>query len=222
MSLAKLFTSLALLYTLTLSAGAQAPPETISRQSVDGIQLAADFYPAATDGAPVLIALHMLNSQRSAYDLLIPDLQAAGFALLNIDMRGHGDSEGSRDWDKAVADLPAWVAWLEAEGQLPESGLALLGASIGANVALLSCAQLEVCQGAIALSPGLDYRGLQPEAALADGLTALLVAAQGDAYSADSVRSFLAKPKARSARGYTLGGRMARASSIAIMPASAA
>ena len=50
------------------------------------------------------------------------------------------------------------------------SGLAIIGGSIGANVALISCAQVEICHGAIALSPGLDYRGVKPESALVDGL----------------------------------------------------
>ena len=72
-----------------------------------------------------------------------------------------------------------------------EAGLAVLGASIGSNVALISCAETEACRGAIALSPGLDYRGVQPADALVEGLadrSALLVAAHGDGYSADSVR----------------------------------
>jgi len=191
---------------LGLKASAQElpPPEAIQRQSADGVALAADYYPSDADAAPVILALHMLNSQRSAYAPLIPDLRAAGYAILNIDMRGHGASAGSQDWGQIQADLPEWVAWLEAKGQLPESGLAVLGASIGANVALLGCADVPACKGAIALSPGLDYRGVQPEGALAEGLTALLVAAQGDVYSANSVRQLFGQASgAVSARLYS-------------------
>ena len=64
--------------------------------------------------APVIMLLHMLNSNRAAWDPLIPDLLAAGYALLNIDMRGHGDSGGTRDWDKTINDVAVgWVGLAE-------------------------------------------------------------------------------------------------------------
>ena len=90
--------------------------------------------------APVLILLHMLNSRRGAYDPLIPDLQAAGYAILNVDMRGHGDSDGTQDWDAIIADMAGWVDWLADSERTGEAGLAFIGGSIGANVALISCA----------------------------------------------------------------------------------
>ncbi len=175
---------------------AQDHPEvqTISRQSADGVELFADWY-AASPGAPVVLSLHMLNSRRSAYEPLLADLRAAGYAVLNVDMRGHGDSAGERDWDAAIADVGDWLAWLRSHARVSDVGVALLGASIGANVAIISCAEHEMCRGAVALSPGLDYRGTKPEPALAEGLTdraALLVAAHGDSGSANSVRQLFA------------------------------
>ncbi|MCY4020987.1 MAG: alpha/beta fold hydrolase [Chloroflexi bacterium] len=182
--------------------------ETITQQAPDGTALVADFYAAPNDEkeAPAIIALHMLNSQRAAYAPIIPDLRAAGYALLNVDMRGHGDSGGARDWDAAIADIADWIAWLETEGHLNQSGLAIMGASIGANVAIISCAESALCAGAIALSPGLDYRGVKPESALVDGLadgTALLVAAAADSSSATAIRQmFLNAKGAVTARMY--------------------
>ncbi len=172
----------------------QAAGQTITRPSADAVELVADWHAAAA-GAPVVLSLHMLNSQRSAYAPLLPDLLAAGYAVLNVDMRGHGNSAGQRDWDAAIADVGGWLAWLEAHEHLSDAGVALLGASIGANVAIISCAQQAACRGALALSPGLDYRGTKPESALAEGYAerrALLVAAQGDSGSANSVRQFFA------------------------------
>ncbi len=178
---------------------AQAPPapETITRAAADDTALVADYYPAG-DAAPVLILLHMLNSRRGAYDPLIPDLQADGYAILNVDMRGHGDSDGSRDWDAVIADMAAWVDWLAENERSGDMGLAFVGGSIGANVALISCAQSDACRGAVALSPGLDYRGVKPEAALVDGLAermALLVAAQNDASSSTAIRQMFLNAK---------------------------
>ena len=178
---------------------AQDPPahETITLHAADDTTLIADFYPVSQP-APVILLLHMLNSNRSAYDPLIPDLRAAGYAILNIDMRGHGASAGERVWDSTIADMQNWVAWLDAEGHLSEAGLAIIGGSIGANVAIISCAETETCRGAVALSPGLDYRGVKPESALVDGLadrTALLVASHADGSSSTAIRQIFLNAK---------------------------
>ena len=163
---------LLILCSFTLLSLAQDLPafETITRQTADDISLVADIYPVPEyiSAPPVIIALHMLNSKRAAYEPIIPDLHSAGFAVLNVDMRGHGDSGGSQVWDAAIADISDWISWLDAEDMIGEGGLAIMGASIGANVAIISCATNAVCAGAIALSPGLDYRGVKPETAAGD------------------------------------------------------
>lgn len=191
----------ALIHFITISSLslAQAPPapETITRAAADDTALAADFY-SASDDAPALILLHMLNSRRGAWEPLIPDLQAAGYAILNVDMRGHGDSDGTQDWDAIIADMAGWVDWLAENEHSSEAGLAFIGGSIGANVALISCAESEACRGAVALSPGQDYRGVMPEAALIDGLAdrvALLVASQNDASSSAAIRQMFLNAK---------------------------
>jgi len=194
---------------------AQPPPhDTITLTRADAT-LAADHYPAETD-APVIMLLHMLNSSRAAWDPLIPELLDAGYALLNIDMRGHGESGGTQDWEEIISDVAlGWVGWLREEGHLGDGGLAIIGGSIGANVAIISCAQVEICRGAIALSPGLDYRGVKPEPALVDGLAdraALLVAAQHDASSSAAIRQMFMNAKgdvsARLYRGRAHGTRL--------------
>ena len=189
--------------------------ETITLQASDDTTLVADFYTVATD-APVILLLHMLNSNRAAWEPLIPDLHDAGYAVLNIDMRGHGESAGTREWDKTINDIAVgWTGWLADNDHLADSGLALIGGSIGANVALISCAQVDNCRGAIALSPGLDYRGVKPESALVDGLAdraALLVAAGADASSATAIRQMFLNAKgdvtARMYRGRAHGTRL--------------
>lgn len=202
--------ALALLLTITATTRAQ---DIITLTRADA-NLTADFHPAQGD-APVILLLHMLNSNRAAWQPLIPDLLGAGYALLNIDMRGHGDSSGAQDWDEIINDVAGWVGWLGENEHIGESDLAIIGGSIGANVALISCAQLEQCRGAIALSPGLDYRGVKPEAALVDGLAdrmALLVAAQADRASATAIRQMFLNAKgdvsARMFRGRAHGTRL--------------
>ena len=206
---------LVLIFTFSLIAAQDAPDfETVERESADGATLVADVYAAETD-APVILLLHMLNSDRAAYDPLIPDLREAGYALLNIDMRGHGESGGSRDWDLAIADVADWIDWLDSEAHLGADGLAIIGGSIGANVAIIACAESGVCNGAVALSPGLDYRGVRPQTALVDGLadrSALLVAAHRDSASAESVKQLFMNARgdvsARLYRGRAHGTRL--------------
>ena len=206
---------LLVLFQISLVITAQGELDTVALPTDDDIHLVGDFYPPLEQPAPLIIALHMLNSSRAAYDAIIPDLRAGGYALLNVDMRGHGDSGGVRDWDLAVDDLRLWIDWLAANGHISERGLVIMGASIGANVALIGCAESDVCRGAIALSPGLDYRGLQPEAALAAGLaerSALLIAAHDDAYSAQTIRQMFMNAQgdvtARLYRGRAHGTRL--------------
>lgn len=211
----RIFAMLTILAAI-LSTSAQSPTdhETITRQSADGAALVADFYPTETD-APVIMLLHMLNSNRAAYDPLIPHLRAAGYALINVDMRGHGDSGGTRDWNLAIADVADWIDWLDSAGHLGDDGIAIIGGSIGANVAIISCAESVVCRGAVALSPGLDYRGLRPAQALVDGLadrSALLVASHSDRTSADAIKQLFMNARgdvgARLYRGRAHGTRL--------------
>ena len=204
-----------ILLSLALATAAQSPPDAITLQAADGVSLVADLHLPATVDSPLIITLHMLNSNRAAYAPLIPDLLAGGYAVLNVDMRGHGDSGGARDWDLAIDDIDVWTDWLETNGHINEGGLVIIGASIGANVAVIGCAESELCRGVIALSPGLDYRGVQPESALTDGLaerSALFAAAHGDSYSAQTIRQMFSNAQgdvtARLFRGRAHGTRL--------------
>lgn len=175
----------------TILAHDELNPEIVMTEASDDLTLVGDVYPSDTNDAPVIILFHMLGSNRGAYDPIIPDLHNAGFMILNVDMRGHGDTGGSQVWDLAIEDVDIWVTWLQENEFSTENGLFMMGGSIGSNVALIGCANEPDCVGAIALSPGLDYRGLQPESSIIEGLAeraTLLVASHNDFYSADSVQ----------------------------------
>lgn len=197
------------------SAQTATPPSDIQPLGVniaaeDGLTLVGDLYRPSTtptEGAPALLLLHMLRSQKNAYEPLIPSLVTDGYIVLNVDIRGHGQTGGSDDWDLALDDTLRWLAWLEEQEGVRQGDLGIIGASIGANLALLACAQADACITVIALSPGFDYRGLMPTDALTQGLadkSALLVASQGDTYSADSVKHMFGQAAGDvSARLYT-------------------
>lgn len=166
--------------------------ETIEVPATDERMLIGDFYvPDELDApAPALLLMHMYRGRRSDYTPLIPALLDAGYIVLTVDLRGHGATGGSIDWDLAIEDTQLWLDWLREQEAVDGSRLATIGGSIGSNLALVGCANDEECVTAVALSPGEDYFGVMPSDSLVEGLNALLIAAHEDRESADSIRTF--------------------------------
>lgn len=168
----------------------QGPPPAGVVQTIDGTVLAYDIYP--NPGKPAVILIHMLQRDRHDLDLLAKYLQRNGFAVLTYDMRGHGQSSGdwhsftADDFSKLGQDITA-VKGILALNDADITRLTLVGASIGANAALAHAAQDPNVATVVALSPGLDYRGVLPPAVLEQPV--LLVASAEDAYSYDSVQT---------------------------------
>ncbi|MBK9124111.1 MAG: alpha/beta fold hydrolase [Chloroflexi bacterium] len=177
---------------------AQAPDEVrVERESADGVTLVGDLYlPDAIEepGAPAVLLMHMFGARRGDWEPLIEPLVDAGYAVLNVDLRGHGDSGGQRDWTMATQDVADWFAYLKEQTSIDPARLGVIGASIGSNLALIGCAAEPACLTAVALSPGLDYAGLMPEDALAEDMverSALLVTSRGDMESTAAVRQMV-------------------------------
>lgn len=182
---------LCFIIAMTASAQRDASAEIVTAEATDGLTLVGEFY-AAREPAPSILLLHMLGSQRSAWQPLVPILARAGYNILAVDLRGHGETRGARNWSLAESDTETWINWLQEQPTSETMPVALVGASIGANLALVGCAADERCATAIALSPGLDFQGVTPEFAI-EGLAdrpVLLVASQDDTTSADAVKTF--------------------------------
>ncbi len=179
-----------------------APPVKVT-VNTDGATLAASYYPpavsppAGAQSAPGVLLLHMLGRSRGDWDAFAKELQKLGIAALTLDLRGHGESTGPADWAKAPGDTrAAWEALIQQAAVDPKD-TAIVGASLGANLALIAGANITnpPVVGVVALSPGLDYRGVQPEPVLPNfgQRPVFLVASQNDAYSYDSVKQMAAK-----------------------------
>ncbi len=186
---------LVILFSVNLVAQAQrdAAAEVVTVQAHDGAMLVGEFYAAHDDApAPTLLLMHMLGGRRSAWPALIAPLVDAGYNVLTVDLRGHGDSGGAQDWQAAERDVLTWLDWLSEQPSVMPDAFGLIGASIGGNLALIGCAYDPRCVTAVALSPGLDYRGVVIDEvvfqAMADRAL-LLIATQGDSYSASSVKA---------------------------------
>lgn len=177
------------------------PVEDVTFHGSDGLPIQATLYrPGAnlTRPVPGVMLLHMLGSDRQVWagTGLVDDLTAAGYAVLAVDMRGHGETGGEQDWTQALDDLRrVWqaFAWLDEPNEIDEARTAVIGASIGANMALLTAAAEPTIRTAVLLSPGLDIRGVT----LAENMPAFderlvfIVAGRDDDYPADSAQTLL-------------------------------
>lgn len=146
--------------------------ERITFQTVDGVIIVGDWYPAPTVLGAVIL-LHAMPETRAVWRPLQQELAKASIASLAIDLRGHGES--TQDTDGAVLDaaeftdeehqvtsldVSAAVAWVRSR-QLELGQIVLGGASIGANLALQELAEEPELAGAFLLSPSADYHGVE-------------------------------------------------------------
>ena len=120
----------------------------------------------------IAILLHMMPSTKESWDSIAKKLLEHGYASLAIDMRGHGESTmggtlGYKTFtpeqqQQKRLDLEAALAWTREHG-FDDAHTILIGASIGANLAIRALAEHSSLPLAIALSPGLDYRGVKTD-----------------------------------------------------------
>ena len=166
----------------------------VNFQTKDGVKIIGDFFDAKSKKSVLL--LHILPGSRADFDEFAELLWHQGYNVLNIDERGHGESEawpeetGSwqeftpADYDKMIYDVEAAAQWIT--NRIPETGIAIIGGSIGANLALLYGAKTQP-KVIVALSPGLNYRGIKTEIASRNfRKNILLVASRDDSYSFES------------------------------------
>lgn len=136
----------------------------------DGITIIANYYPnKSAKFAGILI--HQRPETKESFDNLAKFLQSEGYALLAIDLRGHGESiqstKGKIDYNKfsekeekeSIIDIESASNFLEKEGY-PKDKQFLIGASIGANLSFQFLSENPDIKAVVLLSPGLNYRGV--------------------------------------------------------------
>ena len=167
--------------------------ENITLTTSDGIQLAAVFYaPESINAEPdVLILVHEAYRDHSSWDDFCIAAKENGYAVVALDLRGHGQSGGDLVFDEAMDhDIDAVLDWISAFPDLNEDRIAIAGASVGANLALRAGARHPQINSLVLLSPGMLYWEIGIESAILEygRRPLLLVASEGDAYPATSVQ----------------------------------
>lgn len=144
--------------------------EKVNFVTKDGVTIVADYYPNEK-AKFVGIFIHMKTTTKESYQTLAKFFQKEGFAVLAIDLRGHGESWHSvvgklnhKQFDpdeekKIINDIEASSFFLEKEG-FDKSKQFLIGASIGANLSYQFLSENQKIKAAVLLSPGFNYSGI--------------------------------------------------------------
>lgn len=167
----------------------------------DGVEIVGDFLQPTSNMGTVLF-LHMMPAERGSWQRFVKKLHTAGYSSLAIDLRGHGESvsQGKRilnykkfsdaEHHASIRDVEAAVSFLQMSG-ISKDQIAIVGASIGANLALQYAREHAEVPALVLLSPGLDYRGIKTEPLmkrLSPRQKIFLAASREDEYSFETIR----------------------------------
>lgn len=113
------------------------PAQRVELTAGDGTALAGSYWPGAEENAPAVLLLHGINNDRTIFAGHALWLAELGYAVLAIDLRGHGASaavERTFGWRES-ADAEAALAWLRRNS--PGRKVGVIGVSLGGAAALL-------------------------------------------------------------------------------------
>lgn len=144
------------------------PISEVSFPSNDGVEVSALFGTAQADRLlPVVILLHDLRGSKADWlnnTGTYAALLERGYAVLAIDMRGHGQTPLPDDRqvlelvdiERSFLDVHAALVWLPSQSQVDVSRIAVVGTGSGGNVAYVSSGRMpDLIKTGVSLSPGL-------------------------------------------------------------------
>ena len=124
----------------------------------EGLRLRAWLMPGHSDKA-AFVVVHGLGDNLESYQVHAQHLTARGHTVILPDLRGHGGSEGRYTTlgGRESEDVRAAMRYLRDNG-LAESGIALMGFSMGAVAVLLAAAHQPDIRAVIVEAPFDTYR----------------------------------------------------------------
>lgn len=135
--------------------------ETVELAAVNGKRLAAWYIPPPNGverPAPALAVIHGWGSNREQILPVVMPQHTAGYALLLVDSRCHGDSDQDTfsSLPRFAEDLSAGVDWLKHHPDVDRDRVAVLGHSLGACGALLLGSRRSDLVGVVSVSAFAD------------------------------------------------------------------
>lgn len=177
----------------------------ITFKTADGILIKGLYKPPKNYRNETFVFLHGLGSNQEEWQDFIRRLVKYGYGFLSYDARGHGESIKTEDgktityerfkmnapdshWNKMIDDLGKAVEYLQNKRRIPLKRINIMGASLGANIALNYASSNDKISKTILLSPGISYAGINTTDHIAkfDKRPILLVASPDDTYSYQS------------------------------------
>ncbi len=159
-----------------------AENKKIDFETTDGVRISGVW--SGAEGAKlVCLLLHMMPAAKESWSPFQNKLKIAGISSLAVDFRGHGESvkkfqisdlkfQNNKEYivlnykkfsdaehQAKIHDVEAAAEWIMRQG-IKQDDLTVIGASIGANLAIQYAAEHPSIKAVIALSPGFDYRGV--------------------------------------------------------------
>jgi dienelactone hydrolase len=158
--------------------------DTVTVECSDGYRMTGDLIKRGRlrGAAPGVIYLHEDGKDRHAWHAQSVFTAARQMISLALDLRGYGENPGAvgnpaktasaftdADYRLMLEDVRDAVAFLAIKPEVEGGKLAIVGADMGANLALLAAGAPwgEAVRVVVAISPSLDWKGLSVRDAIA-------------------------------------------------------
>jgi len=154
------------------SASASAPSTAAGPtfKSFDLVELHAslDLPVGVPAPIPAILLLHGYGEDRTAWKDFSKQLLNRGFAVMAMDLRGHGESrtknqrpiQASPDWrtnlQEFPVDLDPALDFMKSQPRVDTRKMAVIGFDVGANLALIASGRFPEVRTAVAIKPNLD------------------------------------------------------------------
>jgi dienelactone hydrolase len=151
-------------------AGGAAPADPGPEfQTFDLVKLKASYTMPQGVPAPIpaVLMLHGYGEDRKVWESLKAKFVAQGWAVMSLDLRGHGDSNTKNQ--RPLTAMPEWrssshdfaqdinpaLDWLKRQPRLDSKKIVIVGYDVGANLALVASGKFSEVRSVVAIKPVL-------------------------------------------------------------------
>jgi pimeloyl-ACP methyl ester carboxylesterase len=117
---------------------------------------------------PAILLLHGYGEDRSIWRDFSQQLVSRGWAVMAMDLRGHGESKTKNQ--RPIQAAPAWrtslhefpvdldpaLDWLKAQPRIDNKKIVVIGSDVGANLALIASGRFPEVRTVVAINPNLN------------------------------------------------------------------
>jgi dienelactone hydrolase len=166
---------------------------SVSIKTPDKLLLQCSYWaPKGKERAPAALLVHEAGADRTSLNELGEYLQKKGFAVLAVDVRGHGGSvQESADWSKATDDKTREALWglaardvdaaaeyLLGRSEVLSTNLSVFGVGAGAALAVRHAKADDMTRAVVLITPPAECYGFNMAQGVAQlgGIPTLIVA----------------------------------------------